>query len=337
MNKLLLSLTIAMVLGLYSCSNADEPQFRSSIAGAKVTTVQVINGEIVSSSRGSAETNALCFADEKSFEEFKAELSRKDYDEKLAETDKFGVVTIQRIADDANTELEEIGENAVSEQDFRSKYSAYVEKYKGVLYTNPNDETDLDLYVPGEKDILSFIANKDGVYVVGEEICKAPLSKELPYSFVNSVSPLATTPHVNSYTVEPQRHKKVSFSIARRAFIVHVTMECKKKMWYGWKNDDARIMMFVPNFDMNGTGLTVAKWLDTRNFRVGVSSKYKLDTDLLTLGGSGALKGKVYTWTDLTAEHDANGQVIFDVVNKIQYPRCLDSKSETVIINLGAN
>lgn len=144
------------------------------------------------------------------------------------------MLNLHDVAKQADSDLEEIGNRVSSEAEFRREYAELVKKYAGVLITNPIDDTDLDLYVPEEDNVESYIANQNGIYVVNNEVrqveLKSVLSESVASASKQNVAPLAAdNVHTNSYIVEPQDGKKVYFTIARKVNRVYVTMYVKKK------------------------------------------------------------------------------------------------------------
>lgn len=55
---------------------------------------------------------------------------------------------------------------------------------------------------------------------------------------------------------------------------------------------------------------------------------------MFDITNNGALGGYIYTWTDLTAEHDADGNLIIERIGNCDAPRCLDTKSHKVKVIL---
>lgn len=322
-----------------SCNNDDITMEEVDKNVPKVSVVQIIDGNIVPLSRnanGDSTNTALAFADEAAFEEFKANLETKSTDEKLELLDEYGIDTVHHLADIADDELEQIANEAVSEEDFRKKYKSFVEKFNGKLIPNYLDDTDLDLYVPEGDKVESYIGNKDGLFVVDNEIKKANLAPVLPaeviefYPMPKPSPSLAEKPtNINSYVIEPKRHKRVYFTISRRYSTIHIHMEVRKKMWYGWKNDPHRILIFEPHF-----AYTPAQWIGPHYTRFWTKGKKKIETDILRLTGTGKLTGTIYTWTDFSAEYDAKNNLIIEHVGNTMAPRCLVSKSETVQVEL---
>lgn len=100
-------------------------------------------------------------------------------------------------------------------------------------------------------------------------------------------------------------------------------------MWYGWKNDPHRDLMFEPYF----SGATI-KWLQPFYTRFWAKSDKKLEVDLLDIVNGGTLKGTIYTWTDMTAEHDANGALLMEKIGNTETPKCIVDKAEIVNVNL---
>lgn len=327
---------LAGCLLVASCSEEEMIPAAVCDSTSPIATVQVVNGEIEPMSRSIIDTtkNALAFSNENAYRDFIKSLESRTYEEKTAFVGKYGVKSLYKLAEEADEELEIIGEQANSEEEFRQAYELYVEKYKGLLLKNENDPTDLTLYVPDSDNMDSYVANTDGVYVVGNEVRKANLRPKIS----DGISRISTLENqvegdlkiqVNEYQYKPKDGKKVFFKIARNYDTVRVSMYCHKHMWYGWKNDPKRIMIYEPHF----TGAQIA-WIVPAFTRAWFSSKTPYETDILRVTGTGALTGKIYTWTDFTAEHDASGNLLYEGTGSFPCPVCLLDKSITVTVNL---
>lgn len=336
------------VLGLFlaSCSN-EEIQINTGSECSttiNVSTVKVVDGKILPISRSDADqsNNALSFADEESYSNFKLKLDGMTFVEKTYLMSSLGVQTLHDLAVDADEELEQIGESATSEDDFKQKYSEYVNRYSGLLISNYLDSTDLNLYVPNEDKTDSFIGNSKGLFVVNNEIRMVDLGSQLSDEVVDNTLKILSLSaakanatnvnsnvHQNSYVVYPKSGKRVSFSIARKYDTIIVSMDVAKKMWYGWKNDPNRVMIFEPHF----TSATV-KWIEPFYTRYWMSSKTKYQKNLFTITNGAKLGGTIYTWTDMTAEHDSNDDLIIEKVGNTTAPKCSIDKSEIVNVDL---
>ena len=253
-------------------------------------------------------------------------------DNKLGIIQNLGVKNLYDLAVVADAELDSIGENALSESDFKECYAAYVEKYKGLLINNYGDLSDLSLYVPEDVDNISYIANENGEYVVGGEVCKAQLGETLPESILalNNVSPLAEEVNTNSYSYRPKSGKRVRFDIARKYDTVKITMSTQKKMWYGWKNDPHRDYIIEPHFTSGNFKLRVPYFIRY----CYMSKKNGINEEWGDVTNGNPLTGTIYTWTDMTAETDDNGDMIIEDFHGSQGPKCLYEKSKTVTVYL---
>ena len=325
------------VSGLTSCSNEIDSldyQLDCSIDENAPSLVYIKNGEITGSngrSMGDIGVATLAFKDERQFHAFKEGLQSLSDEQKWSKINSLGVKNLYDLAISADAELDSIGENALSESDFREKYEAYVEKYKDVLISNYEDLTDLTLYVPEDLTNICYIANECGEYVIGGEVKKVELSTTLPESVLslNQVSTLAEEENINSYSYKPKSGKRVKFSIDRKYDTVKISMSTQKKMWYGWKNDPHREYIIEPHFTSGNFKLRVPYYI-----RYWAKSKNGIDDEWGDVTDGNPLSGTIYTWTDMTAETDANGDMIIEDFHGSQGPRCLYENSKTVTVYL---
>lgn len=335
MRNLLFIFALGMLLT--SCSDDEVLTNATTEQSPKFSVVSVVDGQILPMSRSDDNsTNAFQFDNRERFEEFKIYLAGMTDEERLEFVNNCGVETLHNLADAVDEELDSIGAVVSSEAEFRLEYNALVNRYRDLLITNQEDETDLDLYVPDGDNVESYIANGEGVFIVGNNLERVELEPVitdiilLPGSGNDSRSPgIGNAPtHVNSYVVSPKRHKRVYFSVSRRYNYIHISMQTKKKMWYGWKNDSHRDLLFEPRFST----LNV-QWIGPYYTRYWAKSKKKLEVDLLQTPVK-TLTGTIYTWTDMTAEYDANGNLIMQQIGNTTTPKCSYDKAEIVSVNL---
>lgn len=314
-----------------SCGN-DENVIDAPSTDASVKTVYVgTTGELSKVySRSSMNENhaALCFSDENSLEVFKRTLSSMNAAEKEELIKSYGVLSLHKLAKIADFELEEIGQEASSENDFRQKYEKYVEKYAGLLMRNYMDAEDLTLYVPDADSSESYIANDQGVYVVGDEVRNVNLTQKLSekvefftMQHLNSkggIAPLAAGEHNYANTsFKPNKKKETFVKVMVHEKIFTIEMSSRKKMWYGWKNDPHRHYYFTETitspftYTVNRAPLYV--------FNKNVSDGFGLRLGISQTGG---VNGTIVAWNDLTSEHDADGKEIMEVVAGIEVPKC---------------
>ena len=284
---------------------------------------------------------ALRFKDYATFEKFKMELQEMSDEEKSKMAEKFGVKTLHSIADIADDELEAIGNNATSETEFRNHYKLYKEKYTDVLISNCLDTTDLTLYVPDGDNIKTYICNRNNVYVIDDEVIKEDFKKELSESIIKLSKSNSSEPPLNGSEYSPTDGKKVYFQAKMINTNMWIEMHCKKKMWYGWKNDPNRSYYFT-------TSLTNIQFLVQGQYGQEMVTgplpmyihnnknkcKNGINYILGRIYGGNTITGYIYAWTDLTSEYDANNNEIWDTVNGFSMPRCLNSKAQIIKINL---
>lgn len=239
---------VATVLACISCQEEISTQAESFVPQSKnLQVVQITDqGEIIpvngTVTRSSIEGElALQFASESAYQSTITEISRMTAKERLAYTDNF--TSLQKLAAEADKELDEIGEAATNEADFRKKYAQYVEKYSGKLITNKYDAEDLTLYVPDGDNLSTYFINENKKVVIGNEIKKVSLNNDMSDS---EKAVFATTALANETTnrfdfKETVDGKKTTgnIEIDSRAYI-NVHVGCQKKLWYGWRRDDHR-------------------------------------------------------------------------------------------------
>lgn len=144
----------------------------------EVRLVGIIDGtpvaEVSADTRSNTENKelALQFPSETGYQAFLEKLKAMSHQERIELTNNLGLTSLQEIANIADIELETIGKEATSESDFRNKYEQYVEKYNGILISNPYDASDLSLYVPDGENLATYTINENGLIAIGNEIRK---------------------------------------------------------------------------------------------------------------------------------------------------------------------
>lgn len=316
------------VVFLAACNNNDE-FMTNSVEDDTISTVLVVDRSVlpVSNEVASPANVALAFPNQKSLEEFKSTIVNLTKDERLAVVHKLGVNTLYDLAADADKELDSIGTQAKTEDEFRSLYSKYVEKYRGLLVNDEADILDLSLYVPGDDDIETYIYNSQGVYVVDGKIVTLEAAK----SRSSNIKPLyvENASGTNAVTFQPASGKRVSFNLKRWNEYVHLTTKFQKKMWYGWKGDSNHEIAYEFYIDP-----VPANTVISRNY---IINKSDFEADITQYPIDRVLTGEVYIWTDYSYEHDANYNVIMEVINNVKQPKCLKSKAIVINVELSKN
>lgn len=341
MKKLLLLVSCTLMM---ACSN-DEFSIKHSENSLNEISTVMVRGENVYEMGTRAILDdtqpALRFKDNNALLRFEAKLNDLSDDEKIAIVSKYGISTLHDIAKAADEELELLGQSASSEEEFRELYAKYKQKYDGILISNDIDKSDLTLYVPEEDNVKSYISNVNQIYVVGDKVVKANLNDNLSESMVrlSSTTTTASTLPINTSVYSPKSGKKVYFDAYMVGIRMWVKMHCKKKMWYGWKNDPAREYFFdshVNNFVYLGKGQYGQEVETPRLPRYIFNNNVKEGFNII-LGRSSSnanITGEIYTWTDMTSEHDADGKDITEKLDGYIVPKCLKSKAHIIMINL---
>lgn len=339
-------MALLFVIMLAACENDEQLPFKTANSLPAVSTVMVSHGKIVNFQTRASNTMgqvALRFKDSESLRSYRQSLENKTEGEKIKSVEALGVNTLHEIALQADDELERIGNTAISEKQFRDLYEKYKAKYNGLLVSNPLDEYDLTLYVPDGDNIDSYIANTDGVYVVGSQVVKVDLGNDVSETIVNAskaFKSLNSKKFTNFSVFRPNKYTRVFLQASMSDIKLRVQMHCDKKMWYGWKNDPTHSYFLTPKLN-NIIYLTQDSYghetpintlpmfiFDNKN-----TVKGSLDIILGKINGQ-RITGTLYAWTDLTAEHDSNGKMIMVVENRETHPKCLVEKAQIVNVDL---
>lgn len=306
--------TILASLAFVACQNEDITTQNSGIDidNSKIQLVQVIDGtQVLPMKARTADLNvnyALKFDSKAAYDSTLEQLEKMSNEERLAFAKKYGLQSLQELAQIADEELEKIGAEASSEVDFRTKYDEYKKKYEGILISNMYDSEDLSLYVPDGDNVSTYLVGKISVVVIGNQINDILLSQDLSDSdkavFTPKIQSRASG-DLNGFQVKNGSKKTTcSLSLGADTFVtVHVGFQ--KKMWYGWKRDDHRdlyyhidLSNFTYNYWVNGNRQVNIGCPDLYVFKSTGKIDYK--TGYLT-GGPRSLSGRIYVWTDMTA------------------------------------
>lgn len=348
MKKVLLTFSVAVAF--MSCADdgfVDKaPTPSSKIDGIEVVTISdgyVLQGTRTTSQKGEF---ALKFDSEEAFNTFKGKLSNASSFERESLVHNYGIQNLFDLANEADEELENLGNKATSLSDFKAKYSDYKKKYEGLLISDSQDTTDVSLSVPNENNPESYIANKEGYYVVGNSVRKVscqtdnyPTRPSTPGQ--NTPSQEGTIAGTNKVVFRPLSNKKIYFEAYAQGYYIRVKMSAKKHMWYGWKNDPHRQYFFdsyLANFVYLGKGQygqeTIVNRLPRYIFNNQKNIKNGFDIILGRRPNAGNVTGEFHVWCDLTSEHDKDGKDITEKVGNFVMPKCLESKAQIVKINI---
>ncbi len=348
MKKLILAMCTASLL--FSCADDDSlSTTRVPLADKSgIEIVAVSNGSIVQGTRTLENGElALKFDSEASFQKFKNELLNESSFARAEAISKYGIKNLYDLADDADEELEKIGNEATSLSDFNAKYSVYQKKYEGLLVTDASDNSDVSLYVPNPESPESYIANKDGYYVVGNEVRKISVNANNYPTLPSTPSQKApsqegTVAGTNKVELRPLSNKKIFFEAYAQGYYLRVKMSAKKHMWYGWKNDPNRQYFFDSYLDNNFVYLGQGKYgqeaivnrLPRYIFNNKKAVKNGFDIILGKRQTAAKFTGEFHVWSDLTSEHDKDGNDITEKVGNFVMPKCLESKAQIVKIDI---
>jgi hypothetical protein len=347
---------------LISCSN--DKDISNEITNAEnVNSVQlvqimkdksfVIVGNKRLNTRSNAEIDssnyALKFSSEKEHQNMISRFKTMSHKEKLAYTDSIGLISLQKLLEIADNELDNIGNKSVNENDFREKYKRYKEKYARYFIFNEYDSEDLSPYIPDGDINASYLVGISHSIVINNNIDNIKFNNEMSQSdkilfasnlplaknnvLTRSLAPESEWP-TNSF-IQKDGSRKTIFSISSYYENVTVHFGAQKKMWYGWKRDPNRDFYLKINFS---------------NFEYFTKTEhgqviwYNYPADLYSYIGTGGLAdikfgrfsgnytsstGRAFVWTDVTID--------YETINGIKLPKGLIEKSIPCQIKLVRN
>lgn len=259
---------------------------------------------------------ALQFATEVDYQSAVSRISTMSKKERLEMTANF--TSLQKLADKADKELEEIGANATSEANFREAYAKYIEKYNGKLITNKYDAEDLTLYVPDGDNMATYLINENKKIVIGNEIKQISLDNDMGYSEKAvfaidesaTIAPAATYPNTYSFKQTAGSKKTTGSVEILTSSCVETHVGCQKKLWYGWKRDNAREVYIQLNaspmyYTYTGPHASSGQPPIQVSYIQFFAFENNGDITYPTGGmkpGTTILTGNLKVWTDLTVE-----------------------------------
>lgn len=346
-------LTVAIGLAIISCQQEELlPGSEANSNSNRIELVQIIDGTGFaqvdnSSTRSVNEKNlALKFDSEATYQSFLKDLKEKSHKERMEYVKSYGLTSLQELAVTADNELEEFGSTATSEADFRTKYEKYKEKYEGILVSNKYDSEDLSLYVPDGDNLSTYVLNANHAIVVGNEVKNISINNDMGASDKMAFASTFSTREVTS-TMGDQKivgKKKTTYGVdLQQNTMLRVHVGCQKKLWYGWKTDNARDIYY----HLEASPFTYSYWLKPAG--AGAPS-YQVDTPCPDIyyfsrpghidyesgyitGGSKVLTGILYVWTDQLVESALvkYSRVVKDnQCNAAEMNKCDKSKAYTV-------
>lgn len=351
MKKLLFFATI--LLANISCQEEEinTQASPSTLQPKKFQIVQVTTqgdiipmNEVKTKSLTEGET-ALQFAAEADYQAAIAELSNMDNKERLAYTDNF--ISLQELAVKADKELDEIGETANSEVDFREKYTQYVKKYSGKLLTNKYDSEDLTLYVPDGNNLSTYLINENKKVVIGNKVKEISLNNDMSDSEKAVFATSAISNKAGGKNIHGKQKTTYGVTLQQNTMLnVHVGFQ--KKLWYGWKRDNHRDAYYY----FEASPFQYSYWLKPDAKDAPLYQKNIACPDIYffenegtvdyesgyIVGGSKVLTGKLYVWTDYTVGPNTKrySQVVkkYKMFTNTEMPVCDKSKAYTLDFTL---
>ena len=356
---------LSATMSVTSCSNDNdnisEPKAEVT---SKIRGVWVKDGHVINSLSRTVfdEANAsfaLSFDDEGTLYSFQQEISQLDGDSIIELTRKFGVTSLADLEEKADLELDYIDSISTSESEFTALYTDYLKKYEGALLRNTIDTSDLSLYAGTDNLYDLYIANEDGIYVVGGEVITVD-TNQLPESIAiastttsssftnssttntNTTTTLTLSPgkEYNTVTDTSIAGKRFIFTLGRKYNSVELSIQMQKRI-YGiyWKYDKYRHVAFecsLSNIKLDTPFATRfgGYYANFHKMYVTKGNSYPVKLTLGNAINNSAVTGKLLYWTDYTMEHDNSGIVIYDKVLNKYIPRCSSSKAKTIEIKL---
>lgn len=329
----------------------DDETIGEKVNFANSNSVQLVeiteNNEIIPvtstrSDAGSASNLALRFASEEDYQKTLRNIESRDISYRLRFSDSLGLTSMQKLLQLADEELENIGANALSENDFRDKYNVYKEKYAKYFVFNQVDKSDLSAYMPEGDKSASFVVGFGHQVVIGDKVMEIAYNQKMCKNdsllYASDLQVYENNPDVvtratnekipvNNFIVKNGKKKTIfRFEPTRHNREFNVHFGAQKKMWYGWKRDPARDFYFkfgVSNFQYVVAGAAGhSVWTNVPEYNYSFLGSGG-DTDVMTIGRGigGDVSGNAYIWTDQTIERDANKNVALIKVNGKQYPK----------------
>lgn len=333
-------------LSLACASCADDENVQSYTQEVKLPHVVAISSSssITRCSNKNQNEKILAFDSEADFNQFSSYLKGKNSKQREEILSKLGFECLQEINEKADKELEEIGANAKSEEDFKAKYATYKEKYNGILVSNTFDTSDLSLYLPATQDsvVAPFIVGKCNKVLVANSIREIPFSNQMnendkmvfatDYPEYNAVISRTVEKDYGNEDKWPVNGFKDKTSGKKTIFGCSVNGDKKlvfhfgaqKKMWYGWKRDSRNFFFRLANMQgvHNIDPAAKQSYLNPNTYYFGTNDKFswieKIDFTVAdaTIAPSIVVNeyeitGKVFIWTDRMVERDANNNIIY--------------------------
>ncbi len=319
-------LSVAALSGLmFACQNEDA-LVETSQASKPIEVVNLVSGKIVRGVADDATTQALSFATENDYQSTLTKLKTMSSEEKLAFTDQLGFVSLQKLAEIADEELEKIADEATDENDFRTKYAEYKAKYSPYLAFNKYDETDLSAYVPEGDNESSYLVGANHTLLINQNVKTIDFTNEMnavdkslyatPHQEFNEseISTMSLAPEsqwpINSFIIKNGKQKTIfsarveTFNDGSLGYLgrksLYFYFGAQKKMWYGWKDDGNRTIFFqysmssAYRFDLEPN---VKKYNGADSY---FCDKIKYDNRMGSQSVGTTFVGKIYAWTDAT-------------------------------------
>lgn len=346
--KKILFLT-AIALATISCQDTEESNLQNNSTPSLPQKIQVVQitdqGEIVPISNVRTKSltkgeTALQFTSEADFQSTLAEIEKMSKQEKLSFINPNEFISLQELAIKADEELDEIGNAATSEADFRKRYAQYVEKYSGKLITNQYDSEDLSLYVPDGDNLSTYLINEHNKVVIGNKVKEVSLNNDMSDSEKAVFAIDTRAGATNKYSFkETNNGKKTtgSVEIDSRAYI-NVHVGCQKKLWYGWRRDDHRDIYYQLNASPMAYRYIGPYGQEIYTNYIQYVAYHNDGDKHITIGslqpGTTYLNGVLRVWTDITVENLKDSVLYNDVfalyekgLGKFKLPKLNNNKA----------
>ena len=251
---------------------------------------------------------ALSFESEIAYNKALEDLEKLSREKRLDFTNSLGFISLQKLCDIADEELEMIDSISVGVEDFLERYNAYVKKYEGQLVRNPYDDTDMSLYIPDDSEMTTYLINSNRNVVIGKNIRRAPIIDVDDSQYIVS-SDYSNGHQTYQWQSIYNKSKKTTVSITfETGGNVMMKVGCQKHITLGWKRDTKRIIF---------------AYLSDGNYPIHLEYDHLIADPTCYLAGTGTGKidymkigeingtgvsGNLYVWTDQTIDPDLGFQ-----------------------------
>ena len=188
-------------------------------------------------------------------------LNSKTNEERIAYTDSLQVESILSLLTKADLELDQLCETSSTEEEFRSKYETYKDKYDEFFMFNDQDAEDLSAYSKLKNPMDDNIANCKGEYMIGDSLVQSKVfdnfsefdsSNQISLYGVESTTVFNSTNHAWSHTDDRKVGCYIDMATPSNGIAqINVRFTAQKKYIFGWKRYST---VYFAKFWLNGSG-----------------------------------------------------------------------------------